>query len=163
MSNRVLALIIGIARTAGGLVGYFWPGAFARHGQVPGAADNADSRYVTRLFGARDMVIGVATVAGPAKRTALWMGAVCDAMDAASAWTAGAEGKDVRWVRFASSLPVVFSLGESLPVSAGPPAGATIEPRHSSAPSCETVPRGPGLRAERNFLFMCADGRFADP
>lgn len=55
MSNRVLASIIGIARTAGGLVGYFWPGAFARHGQVPGAADNADSRYVTRLFGARDM------------------------------------------------------------------------------------------------------------
>ncbi|GKU34797.1 hypothetical protein NJB14197_24900 [Mycobacterium montefiorense] len=50
-------------------------------------------------------------MAGPAKRTALWMGAVCDAMDAASAWTAGAEGKDVRWVRVASSLPVVFSLG----------------------------------------------------
>lgn len=101
MSIRSLALTIGIARTAGGLAGYFWPGAFARHGQVPGAGGSADSRYVTRLFGARDVVIGVATVAGPARRTALWMGAICDSMDAASAWTAGAEGKNDSWVRLA--------------------------------------------------------------
>ncbi|CDO86182.1 hypothetical protein BN973_00523 [Mycobacterium triplex] len=78
MSPRSLALIIGSFRTAGGLAGYFWPTAFARHGQIPGAGDDADSRYVTRLFGARDIVIGVATVAGPATRTALWMGAICD-------------------------------------------------------------------------------------
>jgi hypothetical protein len=111
MSIRSLALTIGIARTAGGLAGYFWPGAFARHGQVPGAGDSADSRYVTRLFGARDIVIGVATVAGPARRTALWMGAICDSMDAASAWTAGAEGKSDGWVRLAGGLPIVFALG----------------------------------------------------
>jgi hypothetical protein len=110
MSNRSLALTIGIARTGGGLAGYFWPDAFARHGKVPGAADSADSRYVTRLFGARDMVIGLATVVGPARRTALWMGAVCDALDGASAWTAGEEGKDAGWVRLASSLPAVFAL-----------------------------------------------------
>ncbi|SOX51367.1 hypothetical protein MAAFP003_27 [Mycobacterium ahvazicum] len=114
MSTRALALIIGIARTGGGLTGYFWPGAFARHGQVSGAGDNADSRYVTRLFGARDMVIGVATVAGPARRTALWMGAVCDALDAASAWTARGEGKNVGWFRVATALPALFALGGAL-------------------------------------------------
>jgi hypothetical protein len=110
MSTRSLAVIIGTFRTAGGLAGYFWPRAFARHGQVPRAADSADSRYVTRLFGARDIVIGVATVAGPATRSALWMGAVCDSLDAASAWTAGTEGKDTGWVRAAGGLPIVFAL-----------------------------------------------------
>jgi hypothetical protein len=110
MSTRSLAVIIGIFRAAGGAAGYLWPSAFARHGKVPGAGDSADSRYVTRLFGARDVVIGVATVAGPATRTALWMGAVCDSLDAASAWTAGTEGKDASWVRAAGALPIVFAL-----------------------------------------------------
>jgi hypothetical protein len=110
MSARSLAVIIGTFRAAGGLAGYFWPSAFARYGQVPGAGDSADSRYVTRLFGARDIVIGVATVAGPATRTALWMGAVCDSMDAASAWTAGTEGKNTGWARAAGGLPIVFAL-----------------------------------------------------
>jgi hypothetical protein len=111
MSTRSLAPAIGIFRAAGGLAAYVWPNAFARHGQIPGAGDSADSRYVTRLFGARDVVIGVATVAGPATRTALWMGAVCDSLDAASAFNAGAEGKNDGWVRAASVLPMVFALG----------------------------------------------------
>lgn len=62
-------------------------------------------------FGARDIVIAVATVAGPATRTALWMGAVCDSLDAASAMIAGAKGKNDGWVRAASALPIVFALG----------------------------------------------------
>ena len=56
------------------------------------------------------MVIGAATVAGPAQRTAVWMGAVCDAVDTASNVLAGREGKDAGWVRTASVLTAGFAV-----------------------------------------------------
>ena len=110
MSIRTLMAVIGVSRFAGGALGYFWPDAFARYGRVDAAGASVDGRYVTRLFGARDMVIGAATVAGPAQPTALWMGAVCDGLDTASGLLAGREGKDANWVRAASVLTTSFTV-----------------------------------------------------
>ena len=110
MSNRTLLTIIGVLRAAGGAAAYFFPAAFAKYGKVEETGTTADSRYVSRLFGARDMVIGAATVAGPAQQTALLMGAVCDGIDAASNLLAGREGKDTNWVRAASVLTASFAV-----------------------------------------------------
>ena len=110
VSTRTIMAVIGVCRTAGGAAAYFWPAAFARHGKVNEAGASTDSRYVTRLFGARDIVIGAATVAGPAQHTALWMGAVCDGLDTASGLLAGREGKDAGWVRAASVLTTSFTI-----------------------------------------------------
>ncbi|MGW0157759.1 hypothetical protein ACWDUN_00405 [Mycobacterium sp. NPDC003323] len=111
MQTRTLVRAIGIARTFGGLSAYVWPDAFAKYGQLPEAAGNADARYVSRLFGARDIVIGLATVAGPSQRTGLWMGVAFDAFDTASNLLAGRDGKEARWVGAASTLTAGFTVG----------------------------------------------------
>lgn len=110
MSTRTAMAVIGLLRAGGGAAAYFWPAASTRYGKVAEAGASADSRYVARLFGARDMVIGAATVAGPAQRTALWMGAICDGVDTASNVLAGREGKDAGWVRTASVLTAGFAV-----------------------------------------------------
>lgn len=102
MSTRAIMTVIGVSRAAAGAAAYIWPAAAARHGRVADAGASADSRYVARLFAARDMVIGTATAIGPAQNAALWMGAVCDGLDTASNVLAGREGKDAGWVRAAS-------------------------------------------------------------
>jgi hypothetical protein len=110
MSTRTVMAVIGVCRAAGGAAAYFRPDAFARYGKVEEAGTSVDSRYVTRPFGARDIVIGAATVAGPGQGTALWMGAVCDGLDTVSGLLAGKDGKDVSWVRAASALTTLFTI-----------------------------------------------------
>ncbi|MGU3499391.1 hypothetical protein [Mycobacterium sp. C31M] len=102
---------IGIARTFGGLTAYLWPDQFAKYGQLPEAGGNADARYIARLFGARDIVVGLATVAGPSQRAGLWMGVAFDAFDTASNLLAARDGKDVEWAGAASVLTTGFALG----------------------------------------------------
>lgn len=108
--KRILVLVIGIARLGGGLVAYVGPGLFARHSSLPEAASSIDSRYVARLFGARDIVLGAFTLAGPARREALWAGAFCDCLDTTSAALARREGKDARWARGAGAVTALFAL-----------------------------------------------------
>lgn len=109
MHTSTLVRAIGIARTFGGLSAYVWPDAFAKYGQIPDAGGSTDARYIARLFGARDIVVGLATVAGPAQRTGLWMGVAFDAFDTTSNLLAGREGKEARWVGAASVLTAGFT------------------------------------------------------
>ena len=111
MKTTPIVRAVGVARTFGGLSAYLWPDSFAKYGQLPDAAGSADTRYVARLFGARDIVVGLATVAGPSQRAALWMGVAFDAFDTASNLLAGREGKDVRWAGAASVLTSGFAAG----------------------------------------------------
>ncbi|MGU3650273.1 hypothetical protein [Mycolicibacterium sp. A43C] len=109
MRTSTVVRAIGLARTFGGLSAYVWPDAFATYGQIPGGGGNTDARYVARLFGARDIVVGLATVAGPAQRAGLWMGVAFDAFDTTSNLLAGREGKQARWVGAASTLTAGFT------------------------------------------------------
>lgn len=109
MRTSTVVRAIGLARTFGGLSAYVWPDAFAKYGQLPGGGGNTDARYVARLFGARDIVVGLATVAGPAQRTGLWMGVAFDAFDTTSNLLAGREGKQAQWVGAASTLTAGFT------------------------------------------------------
>jgi hypothetical protein len=109
MARTVLVIVIGICRAAGGLVAYARPATFARHGSLGGAAQNADARYVVRLFGARDIVVGGWAIFAPRSAAVTWIGALCDCLDTASALVAKREGKDSRWVRASASVTGLFA------------------------------------------------------
>lgn len=135
-ATQIVGRFIGIARAGGGFAAFCAPGAFARHGKVPGAADSVDARYVTRLFGARDIVIGATTVVGPTRRAALWIGVVCDCLDTASGILAAREGKDAQWVRSASAVTGLFAAAGLFAGLCAAPTPSTPALSDSARPDC---------------------------
>jgi hypothetical protein len=77
---------LGALRIAVGLVSWLTPNLAARLFGLD-AAHNRQAPYLARLFGVRDLVLGVVTLTakGPERRRWLLAGMACDAADAAAA------------------------------------------------------------------------------
>ena len=109
MSKVSLPLLVGLGRAGYGLAAYAAPGPLAARSGFPGAAADADGAYVTRLFGARDVVIGVLTVLPGTRRVALPLGVLVDALDAGSGVLAGQEGMSKRMSTIATGVAGGFA------------------------------------------------------
>jgi hypothetical protein len=106
----VLSILLGLARALFGLAAYAAPDVLTEKALMPEAATSADGRYMTRLFGARDLVIGVLTVATRTRTTALAAGVACDLLDTASGVVSAREGKDVDFQRKATAVAAIFAV-----------------------------------------------------
>jgi Domain of unknown function (DUF4267) len=77
---------LGALRIAVGLVSWLTPNLAARLFGLNAAA-NPQAPYLARLFGVRDLVLGVATMTASGQDRRRWLiaGLVCDSADAAAA------------------------------------------------------------------------------
>jgi hypothetical protein len=77
---------LGALRIAIGLVSWLAPNLAARLFGLD-ASGNPQAPYLARLFGVRDLVLGVATIAATGEDRRRWLvaGLVCDSADAAAA------------------------------------------------------------------------------
>ncbi len=82
VSDAALVRLLGGARLALGLLIVVAPRLAARLFAVPRAADTADARFVTRIAGNRDAVLGAALLLAPREQQAAVV-AACTAVDAA--------------------------------------------------------------------------------
>lgn len=87
-----LAPLVGIGRLAFGAAAYAAPKPVADAMKMPSVGATTDTRYMTRLFGARDLIIGLATVLPATRSTALRLGVAADVLDAISGILTGNEG-----------------------------------------------------------------------
>lgn len=88
-----LAVTIGLGRAALGAAAYASPELLARPpGNMAGITATPDTIYMTRLFGARDLTVGVLTVLPPTRRGALAIGTVFDVLDVGSGLQAEKDG-----------------------------------------------------------------------
>lgn len=83
-------------------------------------------RFLCRIFGGRDLAIGLVQLralrSGDARAlaSALWLGAGCDAFDAAAAW----RGRELpRWGRVLVALTGSATAGVGAAAALGPPPG----------------------------------------
>ena len=148
MAIRLLTYLIGIARAASGILAYISPKGFAWHGMLPGAAADHDSRYVTRLFGARDTVIGTLTLVESTRPAALVAGAACDVMDTLSAGAAWRDGKDATWARRSATATGLFAI-----------AGIFVITRTACSDTAKNVSRDSPTEALSAAQVVTPDGR----
>lgn len=90
----MLVNLLGLGRALLGLFILASPRRAAQLFVVPGADANPDGRFVTRLAGNRDLMLGVGLLVAPAQQKTTWL-AVCtavDALDAALALSGGRTG-----------------------------------------------------------------------
>jgi hypothetical protein len=109
MSKVSLPVLIGLGRAGFGLASYAAPQLVAERGGFPGAGANADAAYMTRLFGARDTVIGLLTLVPGTRRVALPLGVLVDVMDTGSGVLAGKEGMSQRMSSVAAGVAGAFA------------------------------------------------------
>jgi hypothetical protein len=109
MSKVSLPIVVGLGRAGFGLASYAAPQMVAERGGFPGAAANADAAYMTRLFGARDTVIGLLTVLPATRRVALPIGVLVDVLDTGSGVLAGKEGMSQRMSTVAAGVAGAFA------------------------------------------------------
>jgi hypothetical protein len=109
MSKVSLPLVVGLGRAGYGLAAYAAPQTVAARSGFPGAAQNADGAYVTRLFGARDVVIGLLTLVPGTRRAALPIGVLVDVLDTGSGVLAGQEGMSRRTSAIATGVAGGFA------------------------------------------------------
>jgi hypothetical protein len=109
MSKVSLPVMIGLGRAGYGLAAYAAPQMVAARSGFPGAAENADGAYVTRLFGARDVVIGLLTLLPSTRRVALPIGMLADVLDTGSGVLAGQEGMSKRTSTVATGVAGGFA------------------------------------------------------
>ena len=109
MSKVSLPVLLGVGRAGFGLAAYAAPQMLAARSGFPGAAENADGAYMTRLFGARDLVIGVLTLLPGTRRVALPVGVLVDALDTSSGALAGKEGMSQRTSAVAVGVAGAFA------------------------------------------------------
>jgi hypothetical protein len=140
MPSRIVIYLIGIVRSASGILAYVSPKGFAWHGMLPGSAGDHDSRYVTRLFGARDTVIGGLTLIKSTQSTALVAGAACDVMDTLSAGAAWRDGKEAKWARRSAAATGLFAI-----------AGIFVITRRFASDEAESNDTRGALSAEREL------------
>ena len=109
MSKVSLPVLVGLGRAGYGLAAYAAPQPLAARSGFPGAAANADGAYITRLFGARDAVIGLLTLLPRTRGTALPLGVLIDALDTGSGILAGKEGMSQRTSTVATGVAGGFA------------------------------------------------------
>jgi len=88
----MLVNLLGLGRVLLGLFILAWPRRAAQLFVVPGADATPDARFVTRLAGNRDLMLGVGLLAAPPAQKAAWL-AICTAVDALDAAVAGLSGR----------------------------------------------------------------------
>ncbi|HLZ68394.1 MAG TPA: DUF4267 domain-containing protein [Dehalococcoidia bacterium] len=92
----MLVRLIGACRVAVGLLIIARPRLAARLFALPEAGATADARFVTRIAGNRDLMLGAALLLAPAAQTPPLLGA-CVAVDAADLLVAlGSAGASLR-------------------------------------------------------------------
>jgi hypothetical protein len=77
---------LAVMRIAAGLLAWLQPALTARLFGVSDSADGSSGNYPWRLFGVRDIVIGVGTLrsSGPQRRAFATAGLACDVADGAA-------------------------------------------------------------------------------
>lgn len=91
-SSQLISALAGL-RGAVGVGAYAIPNVSGKlFGLDP--AGNPQASYLARLFGARDIALGVgaATTTGATRRSWLQLGLLCDAMDVGASYLAGRNG-----------------------------------------------------------------------
>lgn len=101
IDKQTAAKNLAFGRIAIGAITWLAPGPAGRAVGV-NAARNPQLPYIARLFGVRDIVLGLGALAGDDSQRQTWIkaGAACDAADIAAAAIAGRRGE----------LPAVFAL-----------------------------------------------------
>lgn len=87
---------------------------------------NPQAPFLARLFGIRDLALGVGTLttSGGARRTWLKLGVLCDSADAAAAWIGGRDGSLPRYAALMSGTVAVGAAGlGAATLAAAEPAG----------------------------------------
>lgn len=110
-----IAVALGAVRAALGLVAFVFPHRFARLSRLS-TSENADTGYLIRLFGARDVVLGAATAVPATRNAALTLGAASDVFDTASAILAANDGMSRRWAIGSACATGSFAIAGSLTV-----------------------------------------------
>src|SRR4051795_1418895 len=111
--NPVIGLSLG--RIAVGAAALANPQAAARIFQL-NAVSNPQVPYVTRLFGSREIALGVATLAtsGKAHKTLVGLGILVDAADAGTGYLAMQDGSVPRKTAMTLIVPAVGAVGSGL-------------------------------------------------
>jgi hypothetical protein len=109
MSKVSLPLVVALGRAGYGLAAYAAPQEVATRSGFPAAAADADGAYMTRLFGARDAVIGLLTLLPRTRRVALPLGVLVDVLDTGSGVLAGQEGMTKRTSTIATGVAGGFA------------------------------------------------------
>lgn len=111
-----LAVSTGTGRAAFGALGLFAPRAIAVLGDLD--LDNRSARYMTRLFGARDLVLGAMTVLPSTRRFGLTAGLIIDLLDTGSGVAAAREGATLRSRTATIGGAIPFIIGGALALRA---------------------------------------------
>lgn len=112
-----LPVLLGVGRAAFGAAAYAAPEPLTRYSGMPGAGASADARYMTRLFGARDLVTGVLTLLPRTRGVALPAGALFDVLDTASAVLGGSDGLSKRTSTVGAAVAGAFAAGGVLAIA----------------------------------------------
>ncbi|MGN6609617.1 MAG: hypothetical protein ACTHMS_21735 [Jatrophihabitans sp.] len=99
-----LATALGLGRAVFGGAAWAAPKLVAERGGMPGAGANGEARYMTRLFGSRDLMVGLATALPATQAQALRLGIVLDLFDTAAGVLAGRDGVSARQSRLYAAV-----------------------------------------------------------
>jgi hypothetical protein len=108
MTSEAAIKSLASGRIAVGLCAWLGPAVFGRALRLDRPNDG-QTAFVSRLFGARDVALGVGALAarGGARRSWLLAGIACDAADAAAATLAGRTGSFSRAGAASLAFPAV--------------------------------------------------------
>ncbi|MGB0099377.1 MAG: DUF4267 domain-containing protein [Nocardioides sp.] len=111
--NPVIGLSLG--RIAVGAVAVANPAMAAKTFQLD-AVTNPQVPYVLRLFGAREIALGIVTllVSGKTRRAVIGVGVAVDAADAATGYLALQDGTVSKKTAFTLMLPAAGAVGSGL-------------------------------------------------
>lgn len=117
MQGTPLAVASGTGRTLFGALALVDTPRIAKLGDFD--LDNPSARFMTRLFGARDVVLGAMTILPSTRRFALTAGLLCDVLDATSGARLAAEGASTRAKLGTIGGPIPFIVAGALALRAG--------------------------------------------
>ena len=92
-----------------GLVAYLFPQHFSQISRLT-TSENADTGYLIRLFGARDVVLGAAATVPATRKAALALGATSDVFDTVAAMLAAKNGMSRRWANRSACATGAFAV-----------------------------------------------------
>jgi hypothetical protein len=108
MASIPLVLTLGLGRVAFGAAVYAKPDVLNTTGGMP-AATTPDGAYVVRLAGARDVALGLLTLAPRTRRAGILAGFVVDAFDTVSGIAGAREGMTKSTAGVSTGAAAVFA------------------------------------------------------
>ncbi|WP_019875824.1 hypothetical protein [Sporichthya polymorpha] len=117
MRETTLAVASGAGRTLFGALALADPPTIAKLGDFQ--LDHPTAQFMTRLFGARDVVLGAMTILPSTRRFALTAGLLCDVLDAGSGLLLAREGASTRAKLGTIGGPIPFIVAGALALRAG--------------------------------------------